>query len=120
MLHPCNATYGSSSQSIGHRIGAFASTSLFISLNSPEFVSRWITGTPVEETEPVLTLERWMLLWSSFQLLVTVYLILFVPEVDPELQAVLDKSEGGDTSKTARIKKHKKKRGKGKNKKARK
>lgn len=34
MLHPCNASYGSSSQSIGQRIGSFISTSLFISLNS--------------------------------------------------------------------------------------
>ena len=56
MLHPCNATYGSSSQSIGQRIGMFLSTGVFISLNSKEFCSRWIFGTPVEETEPILSL----------------------------------------------------------------
>ena len=37
MLHPCNATYGSSSQSVGHKIGGFIATSVFISLNSVEF-----------------------------------------------------------------------------------
>ena len=42
MLHPCNATYGSSSQSIGHRVGMFISTSVFISLNSPEFCNKWL------------------------------------------------------------------------------
>ncbi len=41
MLHPSNATYGSSSQSIGHRIGIFFSSTLFISMNSPEFCKRW-------------------------------------------------------------------------------
>lgn len=91
MLHPCNATYGSSSQSIGHRIGGFMSTSLFISLNSAEFCGRWIYGTPAEETEPILTLDNYIFLWTSFQLMVTVYIALFVPEKDPELQADLDK-----------------------------
>jgi hypothetical protein len=37
MLHPSNATYGSSSQSVGHIVGKFMSTSIFIALNSVEF-----------------------------------------------------------------------------------
>ena len=37
MLLPQFSTYGSSSQSIGQRLGIFISTSVFISLNSPEF-----------------------------------------------------------------------------------
>ena len=80
MLHPCNASYGSSSQSIGQRIGSFISTSLFISLNSQEFCSAWIYGTPVEETQPILTLENYLLIWPSFQMLITIYIALFVPE----------------------------------------
>ena len=66
MLHPCNATYGASSQSIGMRIGNFLSSSIFISLNSPEFCATWIYGTKPSETEPMLTLDRWMFIWSSF------------------------------------------------------
>ena len=66
MLHPCNATYGSSSQSIGQRIGMFASTSLFISLNSAEFCATWIYGTDPEETEPILDLKTYILIWTSF------------------------------------------------------
>lgn len=92
MLHPCNASYGSSSQSIGQRIGGFASTSLFISLNSPEFCGTWIYGTKAEETEPLLTLESWILMWGSFQLFITVYIALFVPEEDPELKIELEAS----------------------------
>ncbi len=90
MLHPCNATYGSSSQSIGQRIGMFMSTSLFISLNSAEFCGRWIYGTPSEQTTPILTLENYMLMWSAFQILVTFFIAFFVPEVDPELKKILD------------------------------
>ena len=67
------------------RIGGFCSTGLFISLNSPEFCATWLYGTKPEETEPLLTLESWIMIWSSFQLLVTLYIALFVPEVDPEL-----------------------------------
>ena len=93
MLHPCNATYGSSSQSIGQRIGMFMSTSLFISLNSAEFCGRWIYGTPTEETEPILTLDRYLLIWPAFQLLITIYIALFVPEKDPELQKVASKEK---------------------------
>ena len=44
MLMPQNSTYGSTSQSIGQRLGIFISTSVFISLNSPEFCSKWIYG----------------------------------------------------------------------------
>lgn len=62
MLHPCNATYGSSSQSIGQRVGMFISTSVFISLNSAEFCGKWIYGTPPEETVPVLSLENYIFL----------------------------------------------------------
>jgi len=66
----------------------FLSTSLFISLNSAEFCTRWIYGT---ESEPVLTLENYMLMWSSFQLFITFYIAFFVPEVDQELQRTLKK-----------------------------
>jgi len=68
----------------------FMSTSLFISLNSAEFCGRWIYGTPVEETVPILTLENYMLMWSAFQLAVTFFIAGFVPEIDPELKKILD------------------------------
>ena len=83
ILHPCNASYASSTSSIGMTIGFFLSTSIFIALNSPEFCATWIYGTKLEETEPLLTVENWILMWSSFQLFITVYIALFVPEKDP-------------------------------------
>jgi PAT family acetyl-CoA transporter-like MFS transporter 1 len=84
MLHPCNATYGSTSQSIGQRIGMFISTSVFISLSSAEFCGRWIYGTRAEETDPVLSLESYLLIWPTFQIIVTTYIAFLVPEIDPE------------------------------------
>ena len=81
MLLPQFATYGSSSQSIGHRVGMFISTSVFISLNSAEFCGKWIFGEEVGakpetegeevEGEPndgkvVLTMENFMLMWVIF------------------------------------------------------
>ena len=93
MLHPCNASYGSSSQSIGQRIGFFSSTSLFISLNSPEFCGKWIYGTDPETTEPILTLQNYILIWTTFQVIITIYIALFVPEVDPELKKLYDEAE---------------------------
>ena len=94
MLHPCNATYGSSSQSIGQRIGTFFSTSLFISLNSVEFCAKWIYGTELDEkTDPVLTLDSYILIWASFQLIITIIVAIFVPEIDPDLQKVLDEAK---------------------------
>ena len=68
------------------RIGAFISTSVFISLNSAEFCSKWIYGI---ESDPVLTLESYMLMWSSFQLFITAYVAFFVPEINPEINKIL-------------------------------
>lgn len=53
MLHPANAAYGSSSQTIGQKVGEFISTSLFISLNSPEFCKRWLG---LESDDPLWTI----------------------------------------------------------------
>lgn len=101
MLHPCNATYGSSSQSIGQRVGMFVSTSVFISLNSTEFCAKWIYGTELTEaTMPVLTLDNYILIWASFQLFITAYIAIFVPEMDPELEKVVAASQQKSTSST--------------------
>ena len=79
LLHPCNSSYGSACQSVGIRLGSFVSTSLFISLNSPEFCSTWIYGT---DSEPVLTLSNYMLAWVVVQVITTIWVAFFVPEVD--------------------------------------
>ena len=42
ILHPDNASYGSTCQSVGIKIGSLISTSLFISLNSVEFCNNYI------------------------------------------------------------------------------
>ena len=67
----------------------FASTSLFISLNSAEFCATWIYGTDPDVTEPLLDLKTYILIWTSFQLMVTVYIALFVPEND-QIEVITD------------------------------
>ena len=79
MLLPQFTTYGSSSQSVGQRIGTFLSTSVFISLNSAEFCAKWIykkddnakslplSSKDGEATGPVvLTMKNFMMAWVVF------------------------------------------------------
>jgi hypothetical protein len=79
MLHPANATYGSSSQSIGHRIGVFFSSTLFISMNSPEFCKRWFGKNELWTLKGFLEAYCWL------TLAVTLYIVIFVPEKDAEI-----------------------------------
>ena len=81
MLHPDNAEYGSSSQSIGHRVGFFFSGTIFISLNDPEFCQKWLG---IEE--PLWTLHNFLTFYCVLTLVVTFYVAFFVPERDPELE----------------------------------
>lgn len=81
MLHPENAEYGSSSQSIGHRIGFFFSGTIFISLNDPVFCQKWL-GID----EPLWTMTNFLGFYCCFTLLVTLYVAVCVPERDPELE----------------------------------
>ena len=80
----------------------FLSTSLFISLNSAEFCSKWIYGKEINtkqlqeidsqdgSVEPkgqvVLTMGNFMLIWIVFQFSTTLYITFFVPEVDPAVE----------------------------------
>lgn len=82
MLHPQNASYGSQCQTIGQQLGIFVSTSIFMSLNSPDFCKSYLyPWLPVADpNQPVLTLSNFMFIWSTFQLCTTVYILLFVPE----------------------------------------
>jgi len=95
MLHPCNSTYGSSAQSIGHRLGMFISTSVFISLNSIQFCQKWIYGgeanadMPDQLVAPILTLSNFLGYYIVFQLAVTVFITFFLAEIDPILEAEL-------------------------------
>ena len=38
-----------------------------------------------DETNPVLTLDSYILIWATFQLIITFIVAFFVPEIDPEL-----------------------------------
>lgn len=59
----------------------FISTSIFMSLNSPEFCQKYLPWIPTANPEePVLTLSNFMFIWSTFQLVTTIYILLFVKE----------------------------------------
>ena len=88
MLHPCNTTYGSSAQAIGHKIGHFMSTSAFIALNSVDFCQRYIYGYQVAKVvKPLVSMEQFIKAWAIIQFVVTIYIACFVPEKDPVLAA---------------------------------
>jgi len=53
-----------------------------MSLNTIEFCQKylywWLTAS--DPNEPVLTLSNFMFIWSTFQLVTTVYILLFIRE----------------------------------------
>jgi hypothetical protein len=53
-----------------------------MSLNSLEFCQKYLYGwLPTSDAnEPVLTLSNFMFIWSTFQLVTTVYILLFIRE----------------------------------------
>ena len=75
--------------------GRLLSTSVFISLNSPDFCAKWIywTSESEEKTDPVLTLETFITIWGTILLLITIYIAAFVPETDAELLKLLDEEK---------------------------
>ncbi|TNV84327.1 hypothetical protein FGO68_gene12155 [Halteria grandinella] len=81
ILHAENASYASTCQSVGQRIGMFISTSMFIALHSVEFCNNYVYTLPGDE--PVLTLKTFMMVWSNVQLAVTLYIMVFVSEASP-------------------------------------
>ncbi len=84
MLHPDNSEYGSSSQSIGHRFGIFFSGTIFISLSDSDFCAKWLGIT-----NPLWTLQNFLGYYCIFTLIITIYVALFVPERDKELETLL-------------------------------
>ena len=75
--------------------GRLLSTSVFISLNSPDFCAKWIywTSKSEEKLDPVLTLETFITIWGTILLLITIYIAAFVPETDAELLKLLDEEK---------------------------
>lgn len=63
ILHPTNAAYASSCQSVGIRIGGMLATTLFVALNSVEFCNTWIYKDKPRE-EPYMSLSDFILYWA--------------------------------------------------------
>ena len=80
MLAAENSSYGSSSQSVGHKVGSIISTTVFIALNSVEFCNKYIYES--EQSEPLVSISSFIWWWSSFQLLTTLYILVFVRETE--------------------------------------
>ena len=78
ILHPSNSSYASACQSVGQSVGKILSTTLFIALNSVDFCNNWIYKT--NRTEPLLSIEAFIFYWASIQMLITLYILFFVPE----------------------------------------
>lgn len=61
ILHPDNASYASTCQSVGQKVGIFMSTSMFIALHSVDFCNKYLYSVP--QTEAMLPLKTFMLIW---------------------------------------------------------
>mmetsp|Transcript_9132 Transcript_9132/g.25671 ORF Transcript_9132/g.25671 Transcript_9132/m.25671 type:complete len:478 (+) Transcript_9132:57-1490(+) len=80
ILHPTNSAYASACQSVGLRTGMGISTTIFIALNTVEFCNKWIYAAGDARAEPLVTIPSFILCWGVSQFLVTVYILLVVPE----------------------------------------
>lgn len=60
---------------------------MFISMNSPEFCQKWFG------TEELWTLKGFLEFYCWLTLLVTIYIVLFVAEKDPELLKLEENKE---------------------------
>ena len=67
MLHPKNASYGSTCETIGLQTGWFISTSIFMAFNTPEFCEKYVPWIPTAGPGlPVLTFSNFMFSWATF------------------------------------------------------
>ena len=82
MLAPENSSYGSSSQSVGHKLGQLISTTVFIAFNSVEFCNKYVFSE--HRTEPLLSIATFIWWWASGQAIITIYILLFVTEKEAE------------------------------------
>ena len=78
MLEPENSSYGSTSQSVGHKFGSILSTTVFVALNSIEFCNKYLFAE--ERTEPLLSISTFIWWWAGFQFVITLYILFFVTE----------------------------------------
>jgi Na+/melibiose symporter-like transporter len=88
ILHPKHASYQSGAQAIGQRLGVILSTTFFVAFNSAEFCNTWIRSEPSDE--PILSIGRYLVLWSIFQAIITIYIWLLVPEKAAHVVASAD------------------------------
>lgn len=92
ILHPENSSYQSVSQSVGQRLGMILSTTVFIALNSPEFCNKWVNKTPSEV--PLVSLSEFILWWAILQFVITIYILVFVPEKKySSVESAIDEEE---------------------------
>jgi Na+/melibiose symporter-like transporter len=55
------------------------STTIFMALNTPEFCNKWIFKAAPRE-EPLVNIPDFIFYWAVVQFLITIYILLFVPE----------------------------------------
>ena len=84
MLPPEMEAFGSSCQTIGLRVGSFISTAVYLSLNSLNFCQTWIYPSDSFMQVPLLTMQKFMMIWIGTQLATTLYIIFFTQEQDED------------------------------------
>jgi len=87
LLSRRNVGYAATCQTVGMNIGYFASFTIFLALNDPEFCSKYMGTDPAGP--PFVSLKQYLMLWGWIYFLVTIFVAIFKKE-KVEKDGVLD------------------------------
>ncbi|KAG7664154.1 uncharacterized protein J8A68_002337 [[Candida] subhashii] len=87
-------SFASTAQTIGINTGYFSSFTVFLALSSPDFANRYLRTQPLDVG--LFSLGSYLRFWGWMYLIVTVILILWVPEDPPHLYTQLAKEKSHD------------------------
>ena len=87
LLSRRNVGYAATCQTVGMNIGYFASFTIFLALNDPEFCSKYMGTDP--NGPPFVSLRQYLMLWGWIYFIVTIFIAIFKKE-KVEKDVVLD------------------------------
>ncbi|RLV91400.1 putative membrane protein [Spathaspora sp. JA1] len=83
-LSPHSLSFASTAQTIGINLGYFMSFTIFLALSSPDFTNKYLRAVPIED-KGLFSLGQYLTFWGWMYLIVTLVIILYIPEDPPHL-----------------------------------
>ena len=84
MVKDENSSWAAATQMIGIKVGVFASTTLYLALNSTAFCNHYIFSTP--QKDPLLNEANYLKTWSILIMFIAVYTLLMHSEHDDRIK----------------------------------